>query len=173
MTPIFLQDALVDELKELFKDYRLKDPRGGMKPLNVFAQYLPKREHSMNQKTGQEQLESGLAANISRDSLFPYICVNIASGEIPEGMGADHTITTVLVIGAYDNGCDRQGAKDVLSIIDRIYDKYSRMPVMGKKYVLKFPINWYLQEDEPYKYFFGGMELDWLVPAIRREIPYT
>lgn len=173
MTPILLQDAFVRELKELFRDYRLVDPRGGMRPLNVFAQYLPKREHDMTQKTTRGKLESGLAPNVSRDPYFPYICVNLTAGEIPEGRNADHTITTVLVIGVYENGLDRQGARDVLNIIDRIYDRYSRMPVMGKRYVLKFPINWYLQEDEPHKYFFGGMELDWLVPAIRREIPYT
>ena len=171
MTPIFLQDALVEELQDLFQDFRSQAPDGTRRPLNVFAQYLPKREHSIDQRVTQGR--PGPAQKRPADPRFPYICVDLTSGEIPEGRNADHTRSTVLVIGTYHNGCDRQGARDVFNIIDRIYDRYSRMPVMGKKYVLKFPIRWYLQEDEPYEYFFGGMELDWLVPAIRREIPYT
>ena len=41
MVATFLQDDLAEELKEIFKDFRLKNPMGELSEINVFLQELP------------------------------------------------------------------------------------------------------------------------------------
>ena len=44
MTQEFLQDAVVEDLQDLFKDYRLKNSLGVERAINIFSYDTPIRE---------------------------------------------------------------------------------------------------------------------------------
>lgn len=160
MDPIGLQEALVGELRMIFDDLYLEDPRGGKKKLSVFAQDLPVEQHIAGNEAGQNP--------------FPFITVRLLSGEIPEGRNADHLMRTELIIGIFDSGRVQQGVGTVVDIIQEIYRRFAEMPLLGRRYVLQFPVGWQLMESETrdHKYHFGSMGLTWRAPAIERRLPY-
>lgn len=168
MVATFLQDDLIEELKEILKDFKLKTPTGALSEINIFAQNLPVPEALEQENLSREQLESGLADEITAADPYPYIIVRIEEGEIKDEFSAQ-TVNTLLIIGVYENAYDKQGQKDVLNIIAKIYERFAKRDLLNKRYTLQYPITWTLQEEESYPYYFGGMSLGWETAAIRRE----
>ena len=168
MVAALLQDDLADELKEILKDFRLKDPRGNLSGVNVFRQNLPIPESLMQEDIPEELLENGLADDITAEDPYPYIVVNVADGEIKDESSAQ-TVNTVLQIGVFEDAFEKQGHKDVMNIISDIYERFAKRPVLNGRYTVQYPVLWTLQEEESYPYYFGGIYLSWEVAAVRRE----
>ena len=150
MNARILQDALVDDLKELFKNRRYDTPAGGTTALSVFPQNLPKRESEDD------------------DDPFPYIIVRIDSGGI-ETQTDPHKVAVLLLIGFYDDGAENQGHRGVLEILEVIQQHYEETPLLAGQFVFKDPFNWALQDEESYPYFFGAANLNFELPAPRRK----
>lgn len=172
MIATFLQDALVKELERIFKGFLLRNPQGEMSKINIFCQGLPIPEATYQPDIPAEQLENGLVQEITREDPYPYIIVRIDDGEIADE-ASTQTVNTLLLVGVYDDGYDRQGEKDVLNIIAKIYERFAKMPVLNKKYTMQYPIQWTLQDEDTYPYYFGGMSLKWEIAAIRKEDEYA
>lgn len=172
MVASFLQDCIAEELKKIFEGFQLMDPKGNMRDINIFRQNLPMPEAEMQTNIPCEQLENGLAEEIPREDPYPYIIVRIEDGEIKDE-ASTQTVNTILVIGIYDGSYDKHGSKDVMNVIQKIYERFAKHPVLGKKYTIQYPIKWMLQEEESYPYYFGGMALIWETAAIRREDEYA
>lgn len=168
MTATFLQDDLVDELKELLKDFKLKDPEGNESSINVFKQFLPIPERKKPEEYSQEELEEGLVDTEIEEDPYPYIIVRLEQGTI-DAPSAEQEIIVNLIIGVIDRSLENQGHKDVLNIIHDIYNRFAINPVLAHKYECTTPINWALQEEESFPYFIGGMALRFLTIPIRRE----
>ena len=126
MTPIDLQDDLVDELKQLFEPFAYKapldiedfddeteeateQPHYKRVPLNVYAQALPVQE-------SDEDADP-----------VPYLIVRLSSGNDPGGESSFNTVKLVIIIGIWDDDLSNQGHRDVLNIIQKIYKKESTL----------------------------------------------
>ena len=133
MVAALLQDDLADELKEILKDFRLKDPRGNLSGVNVFRQNLPIPESLMQEDIPEELLENGLADDITAEDPYPYIVVKVADGEIKDESSAQ-TVNTVLQIGVFEDAFEKQGHKDVMNIISDIYERFAKRPVLNGRY---------------------------------------
>lgn len=155
-----LQDDLIEELKnvlknELFKnEYYDPDNKSSSEyiPLNFFAQSLP--------------IES--SREDEEDTHFPYVIVKLDNGTVPDA-DSPHEVKVVIVIGLYDNDNKNQGHRDVLHIISMIYERFAKQPMLIHKYVAKESFNWALQDEETHPYYFGGIELSFDIPAIKKE----
>ncbi len=164
MTSFLLQDDLIEELKSIFKGFLLKKPlldsqiNPKISELNIFSQNLPLHEDDNEE-----------------DDPYPYIIVKIDSGNM-KGDSA-HDVRVRLVIGIFDDNINRNGHKDILNVIQKIYERFSKDPVLAGKYVMKEnnenPFSWALQEDDTYPYYFGAIEMTWETRAIRRESKFT
>ena len=172
MVATFLQDALAEELERIFEGFLLRDPQGELSKIHIFCQGLPIPGVTEQIDIPVEQLENGLAQEITREDPYPYIIVRIDEGEITDEASAQ-TVNTLLLAGVYDDRYDRQGAKDILNIIAKIYERFAKMPVLGGKYTVQYPIQWTLQDEDTYPYYFGGMSIKWETAAIRREDEYA
>ena len=165
MTAFELQDDLIKELKALFIGFKLKTPNIGddgnatLSSPNIFGQSLPIRED-----------------DDAEDDPYPYIIVRIDSGDM-KGDVVAHLIKTRLLIGAFDDNNNTNGHKDVLNVIQDIYERFSKNPVLANKYVMKqdseTPFTWALQDEDTHPYYFGAIEMIWETRAIRRESKYT
>lgn len=150
MNARILQDALVADLTELFKDRRYHAPISDDTALSVFSQNLPKRESEED------------------DDPFPYIIVRIDSGAI-ESQTDPHKVAVLLLVGVYDDDKENQGHRAVLEIMEVIQQHYEETPLLDGQFTFTDPFNWALQDEESYPYFFGAANLNFTLPAPRRK----
>jgi len=153
MTPDILENDLKSEIADIFEGYTLKNSSGKDVALNVYAGDLPIRQ-------GDDEDEAAPPE--------PYVVVKAQSGNIASE-DEPQNVTVVLVICVYDDDTASQGHKDALHIIHKIYERFSKNPLLAGKFVLKYPIDWVLQDEDAYPYYFGGMQLLFEVPAIKKE----
>ncbi len=174
MVASFLQSELAEELKNILADLRLKSPQGEKSSINIFEQFLPVPQPQEQKKTevSSELLENGLVEEQTDPDPFPYIIVRISDGEIKDENSAQ-TVSVILLIGTYEPDFDKQGYKDIMNIITKIYERFAKMPVLNGKYTIQYPILWAIQDEESYPYYYGGMSLLFETAAVRREHPYA
>lgn len=172
MVAAFLQSELADELKKILSDFRLKNPQGERVNINIFEQLLPMPEPLEQGELAPELLENGLAEEQTIPDPYPYILVRIADGEI-EDEDSIQKVNLILLIGIFEPDYKKQGHKDVLNIISKIYERFAKYPVLNGKYTIQYPIAWGLQDEESYPFYFGGINLSFEIAAIRREDPYS
>lgn len=111
MTQEFLQDAMVADLKALFAHERLKNSLGVEREIQIYPQDVPIREsddEAMDREAPPE----------------PYVVVRLRGGKT-ESDDDPQIIDAVLVTCVYDPDPGRQGYRDALHIINKIYHHYS------------------------------------------------
>ena len=155
MTPLMLQDALIEELKDIFKDYLYKTPQGKRIPINVYAQNLPVNE-----------------TDDDADPV-PYMIVRLKSGEDKGTVDSGNTVTLVIVISTWDDALDNQGHRDAMNIIQKIQHRFQSNPNLNGKGFFSGEFNWAMQDDNYYPYSFGACSLKFTIAAIRREDPFV
>ena len=155
MTPLDLQNELVEELKRLLSDYLYKAPSGERVPINVYPQSIP-----INETDDEEDP-------------IPYIIVRLNSGNDDGTRDSNNTVKLVIIIGLWDDALDAQGHRDVANIIQKIYHRFQTNPNLNGKAVYSGAFDWALQEDNYYPYSFGACSLSFHIAAIRREDEYS
>lgn len=150
MTVFYLQEDLIDELKKVFKGFKLKDPYGNESDINIFSQNLP-------------------LINIDEEEEpFPYIIVRVTEGAIND-IESEQELTTQLLVGIYDDSQEANGHKDILNIIQKMHKRFFKNNVLANKYVMQTPFKWVLQEEDTNPYYFGGIEVSWKTRTIEKE----
>lgn len=172
MVATFLQSELAEELKKILSGFKLKNPQGKIADINIFEQLLPMPEPAAQEEIPPELLENGLAEEITSPDPYPYIIVRVGDGEI-ESPDSAQTVSINLIMGIYEPDYDKQGHKDILNIIAKIYERFAKTPILNGKYTIQYPITWVLQEEESYPYYFGGMGLAFETASIVREDKYA
>lgn len=150
MNARLLQDDMVADLTSLLQNRRYNKPDGGTAAISVFAQNLPKRQSEND------------------DDPFPYVIVRLNNGNI-ENQTSPHKVSVYLLVGIYDDAMENQGHRAVLEIMEVIQQHYEETPLLSGKFVFTDPVNWALQDEESYPYFFGGLEISVQLQAPRRK----
>ena len=152
MTALILQQEICKDIDALLSDRRYKAPDGEPSGPKCYRQFSPKRESEDD------------------DDPFPYIEVRIAGGKIPDGESPQQ-VQVFLIIGVFDDDLQNNGTDAVMEMIDVIQKHYEETPLLAEKFVCdteNSPIQWDLQEEESFPYFFGIMSLVFSIPAPRR-----
>lgn len=157
------------DLADLFEGQTFTSSAGDKRPIRVYPQDLPIIEGNDETEDRTEEIPE------------PYIIVRTNEGNIPDANSAQE-VDLILVICVYDNNPNRQGYRDVLHIIQEIYGRYAKNPLVrikpdsggaaGGPYAIKFPIKWVTQQDDTHPYYFGAMSLKFEAPAVRQEVPF-
>lgn len=103
----------------------------------------------------------------------PYIIVRLKSGVDDGTADAFNTVTVIFIIAIWDDDNDSQGFRDVLDIIQKIYIRFHKDPMLNNQFMYAGNYQWALQEDNYWPYFFGACTLSFNVPSIRRENDYA
>ena len=157
MTQENLQDAIVEDLKRLFEPYRLTNSMGAERVVNIYPQDLPIREDDEPSQDAPPE---------------PYIIVRLPAGELP-AQDTAQTVEAVLVICVCAPDPNRQGYRDALHIVNTVVTHYGANGVVGKRYVVQYPIRWATQEEDTHPYYFAAVALTFEAPAIFKEVPET
>ncbi len=162
MTAYDLQLALGKEVERITRDMLFQTPAGGMECLKSFPQCLPMRQ--IGEIGGEED----------DNDPYPYCIVRIDSGSVATPQDSQE-VKIILIFGIYDNGQERNGHQAILNIFQRISDRFLKDAVLEDKYRLNYNsgIQWVMDDEEPYPYYFGAMNLTWETASSRREDDYA
>lgn len=150
MTIRSLQRTLKEELEDMFKGYRMKGEDGEPTPFHFYENTAP------IPKTDDEPTP------------FPYIVARVQAGKIPDDNYLFTTAKALIIIGTYEDDETYPSNSDVLQIIDKIVERFQKKPAMGA-YTRTGDIEWTLSDEDTYPYYFGGVELSFILPTIFRE----
>lgn len=162
-----LQVALLNDLEALFADRPFKTPLHTMATPKAYLQNLPLKD-----------------ARSEEDDPFPYIIVRLDHGGV-ETVTDPHKVSVLLVIGIFDDSLgdfrdpppdegewDNRnfGPSAVLEIMERIQEHYEKKPSLsGNAIYHDGSFHWAMQDEQSYPYYFGACELEFTLPAPRKE----
>lgn len=153
-----LQRALITEIGTILKDLITtvnNDERTGF---NGYAQFLPK----------------AIENDDDLDYYFPYFIVRIDNGTTVDDYST-WTVTADILIGICDTGEENQGHYHVLEAITRITTRFAMEATLGnpghKAFRCLPEMSWHLQDEDTWPYYFGAVELKFMVPKPARKEP--
>ena len=157
MTPLMLQDALVNELKTLFEGRYLKNEDGAEASFLICSQWLPATDPNVS---GQADI-----------MYFPYIRVIVDDGQ-DESVEDPNTCSIRLEIGIYDEDTLYQGHRDLMNAIGTIYNHFMRHKYVGP-FELVYPFKWSINPENTFPKFFAMIETSWNLPKVTIVDPLT
>ena len=156
MTRKDLQEALVKETRELLKEVWVKNPAGEEPRVKVFPQCLPKISEDDADET----------------KLFPYAIVRLGNSLTEDDNDPWH-VTVDWIFGVHDNSVDGQGHIHILTMIERITNRFIAEPWLNNIYRADQRITTALQDEDTYPFFFGGAEITFSTPKTGRRDEYA
>lgn len=156
MTRKDLQDALVKETKELLKDVWAKNSLGEDVQAQVFPQRLPVMTEDEDDET----------------KLFPYAIVRLGDAKTAGDEDPWH-VTVDWLLGVYDDERKGQGHLHILTMIERITDRFIAEPLLDHRYRAEQDMETVLQDEDTYPFYFGGVEITFSIPKVGRRDEYA
>lgn len=172
-TPLFLQQALIEEIKEITSGMLFKAPgKEDLVPLSVYGQALPiPILDSVGEGEGLDSISysDGQLA----DPVFkcPWCQVKIQNGTITETNGPQN-VEVAICFGVFDKNNQNKGHQDVLNLIQKVYNRFSVNPLLERQYTCTGAFEWALQEEDTYPYFFGAIGTTFQFMGYRRELKF-
>lgn len=169
-TAFFLQEALVEELKTIFKGEKFPDRNGGMSEVSVYEQFLPVIDVN-DTEDSQEELESGLLDENLVDRIpVPYIQVILTNGKTST-VNEPGLVSVLLYLCVYDEGKMRNGFQYLLHMIQKIQEHFQKNPIL-EHYRCGDDILWEISEVDDHPYYFAAMAMDFETATISKEDRY-
>lgn len=150
-----LEECLAAEFKSLFAGKTYMNSIGHRVELKAFVHSLPVKQGDDDTQTDDDLPE-------------PYIVSEVTGGK-QQTEDSAHVVTAAVVICVCDDNTARNGHKDVLAIIGKVLERFSKNPTLAGKFVLQRPLEWMLSDEDTYPYYYGGLLMYWEVPAIEKE----
>lgn len=159
MTILDMQDALVEEIKQLLQDRKYQK---AFKPkerveMTVYPQAVP-LEFELDEISDEVIV-----------SKAPYMVVRLREGNSGNNNTGDKVqvyITTCI----YDNNFDQQGYRSLMEIVEVIKQRFMTNPILANQYVCNTEeIGWVLPDEDEFPFYFSMITMQFEIPAIRRE----
>lgn len=172
MTPLMVQQALIDELKEMFKGYEYKNAKGEMVPLNVYMQDTPVQKYVTPEYNEESETVDTYEEDEESEVPVPYIIVRLKSGGHTGNYEDPNVINIVLIVCIWDDGLENEGHVSVMNILQKIYERFAKNSDLRRIAVFNGQWVWARQEDDYYPFFIGSSSLSFNIPYIRKETYY-
>ena len=176
-TPLLFQRALAREVEEIAKDMLFQVPqkgKGGIGEAHIqaYCQNLPIPRRKAEDGAGEYQ-DSIDYEDQEEDAVLkcPWAVVKIGGGEI-KGSNGEQMVKTAISFGIYNQSEENKGHEEVMNLIQRVYERFAKDPILDRQYIHKGDFEWALQEEDTYPYFFGAISMTFSFSGFRREIKY-
>ena len=140
MTPVMLANAIKELLDEKLVDYTYTDSAGDTRAIKIYTYYLDDKRPG-----------SGDVA--------PYIVVRSVSGED----GVDNSTAKCIIVACVRDESPESGYIGVVNLIELIRQILLTTGTVGKKFPLKKPLKWGIDNDPNRPYYSGYIEVDYYV----------
>lgn len=150
MTVANIQNALVDRLAEILKDFPLKTSYNNQTPFKIFRHKIPERTSDKFNYSDED----------THDEVYPFCLVKIDQGQKESNESLEDNVLNIL-IGVKNEGLEGEGYDDVMACIQAIWNDFNRNPILENKYLFKYPLSWALDgsEEERHPFYYGGIQL--------------
>lgn len=101
---------------------------------------------------------------------FPYAIVRILEGSTPED-DEPWIVTANILLALEDSSTARSGYLDIMGMIQKIIDRFVSEPRLNEYYRALQDIEWAIQDEDTYPYYFGGVQIKFYLPKIGRREP--
>lgn len=155
MTPLELYDDLVTEVENILRDVVTKNTVG---------------ESVVGVKGYKYRLPLITADDEDESQFFPYFIVRLSEGKT-EDDDSPWLITADILLGVCENDKDVPGHEHIMVMIQRITDHFAAEPLLNHKFRAEQNMEWAVQDEDTYPFYFGGVEIKFRVPKIGRRIP--
>lgn len=156
MTPIMLQKALKEELEQLFEGFFSSEKMDySERAVKVFEQDLP------------EGIET-----VVEEGKTPFVIIRLSEGEMEQPEDAER-VKVIFIFCSKAPEWNKSGYADVMNMIQRIKERFLKNPTVGNYFTAELPMKWVLQEEDTSDLYFGGLEMDFACPGIRRESEFA
>ncbi len=145
-TDVWLQQALVEEVKDELKGYTSVNNAGEYLHFNVYPQNLPAKKSKND------------------NDHFPYVLVCLDEEQI-NGETSDNLCSVYFLVGLIDKNPNNQGHFDVANVMNRLERRFLSRRMAGSRYRITFPLTKKFQEEDTWPKFLGGMSTIWTVEA--------
>ena len=152
-----LQNALIGKVGELLSEMTFERSDGTtVTGVTGYRQQLPKLTQD----------------DEDPDQFFPHYIVQIDSGRTQTD--ADPWDVTVdILLGCYSDDNANSGHLIILDMARAIMEYFQAYPLLDHKYRALQDMEFALQREDTYPYFFGGVEMKFWVQRARREDDYA
>lgn len=155
MTPLMLYDDLIAEVENILRDVVTKNTAG---------------EDMVGVKGYKYRLPLITADDEDESQFFPYFIVRLSGGKT-EDDDSPWLDTADILLGVCENDKDIPGHEHIMVMIQRITDRFVAEPLLNKKFRAEQDVEWAVQDEDTYPFYFGGVEIKFRVPKIGRRIP--
>lgn len=154
--PYLLQLALAKEMANIASDMRFHTPIEGKEdaevPLNIYIQSLPVPQPD-NSEITEETIDYIGGEGENAILATPWCNIKIDSGHI--GKNVDPSVKIAFIFGIYNPDKQKTGYQEILVLIQRIYERFAKDPLLDGQYQNSGEYEWEIAEDDTYPYFFG------------------
>lgn len=161
MTIDSAEDVLVEFLRDLFKDYRLKTSR---EPFTTEEQYAADSWASRKPPAVSRGFIPRNVTGIIDPKMipdYPRIVVQATKTDDHFGTaGRDSLLTVDILFGAYDQDPNYQGYRDVINMFERTRNAIWKAQIIGEELALREPFEFAVQPNY-FPYFFGLLTTTW------------
>ena len=148
MTPLMLYDDLIAEVEDILKDVVTKNTAG---------------EDVVGVKGYKYRLPLITADDEDESQFFPYFIVRLSGGKT-EDDDSPWLVTADILLGVCENDKDIPGHEHIMVMIQRITDRFVAEPLLNKKFRAEQGIEWAVQDEDTYPFYFGGVEIKFIFP---------
>lgn len=142
----------MEEMKKLFQGITTENTSGEtVTGLNVYEQNLPV-------VTDDEEDES---------QFFPYALVKLETGKTADD-DSPWVVATEIHFGICDHSKKNIGHRHIMNMIQDVVDRFAAEPLLNKKFRAEQDIEWAIQDEDTYPFYFGGVAISFNVPKIGR-----
>jgi hypothetical protein len=120
----------------------------------------------------RQQLPRLVQDDDDADQFFPYYIVRLETGHTLSD-NEPWDVTVDILLGIFDDDTENDGHIYISEMIQRITDYFVAYPLLDHKYRALQDMDFALQDEDTYPYFFGGIEMKFWVQKARREDPYA
>lgn len=155
MSTLDFQKALANEIEKLLKDIVMKDADGKRHVgVSVYRQFLPKVTEDDEDDT----------------KFFPYALVRLQQGTTPDDYEC-WKVDADIILGIFDDDPETDGNDHIMVMIQRITNRFSQEARLAPNFTCDRAMDWAVQDEDTYPYYFGLVQLKFWVPKMGRSIP--
>ena len=155
MTAEEFQRELIEEVEKILRDIQTENTAG----------------ETVTGVKGYEQMLPIVVNDEEDDSqFFPYFIVKLGDGKTQDD-DSPWIVTTDIYLGCHDNSEKAEGHRHILNMVQKICDRFAAEPLMNSKFRAEPDMEWALQDEDTYPFYFGGVRIRFNIPKIGRRTP--
>lgn len=174
-TPFLFQKALAKEVEKIAGDMLFQVPAGKegeskTAHLHAYCQNLPvqkPREDSLGEDYAGASIDY---VEREEEAIFkcPWSVIKIDGGKM-EREDAKQAVKVAVCFGIYNSSEENKGHEEILNLIERVYERFAKEPLLERQYLCQGDFEWALQDEDTHPYFFGAISMTFTFSGFRRE----